>query len=194
MASHIDVALSVNLCMYVCMYVFMYVCMYVFMSITLISMGSLVARTYRHDLHMVVLTLCTLCVSEPWWNLSCRCATVLEHESGRERWLCHKREGQRKGIVIEWERSGASRKSLVVTGKLYANQGRNAQCTLGPLPGTATVGLVSVRLLLHGWQYIWHHLSTQNLADLFIDFNMHLLCQLLVFLSPHNARVHKNSG
>ena len=46
-------------------FVCMYVCIYVCISITLISMGSLVARMYRHDLHMVVLTLCTLCVSEP---------------------------------------------------------------------------------------------------------------------------------
>ena len=29
----------------------------------------------------------------------------------------------------------------------------------------------SVRLLLHGWQYIRQHLVMMHLADLFIDFN-----------------------
>ena len=47
------------LCMYVCMYACMYVCMYVCMYIrhTYISVGSLVARVYRHDVHVVTLTV-----------------------------------------------------------------------------------------------------------------------------------------
>ena len=80
-----------------------------------ISMGSLVTRVYRHDVHMVALTLnykCERCMSRPRRNLSSLYVTVLEHKRGSKGQLCHKRAGQRKGNMIEWERSDAYRKSL----------------------------------------------------------------------------------
>ena len=41
---------AVSLCLFVCLFVCMYVCMYI--SHTLISVGSLVAHAYRHDVHV----------------------------------------------------------------------------------------------------------------------------------------------
>ena len=43
-------AQSIHFCMYVCMYVCMYICH------TLISVGSLVACAYIHDVNVIVLT------------------------------------------------------------------------------------------------------------------------------------------
>ena len=38
----------------------------------------------------------------------------------------------------------------------------------------------SARLLLHGWQHIRQHVTTEHLTDFFVDFNKRLFCHLLV--------------
>ena len=85
--------------LYVCMYVCVYVCMYI--CHTLISMGSLVTCVYRHDVHVVTLTLRKYCVNGPCWTLSSLYATVLEHKRESEGQLHHKKAGQRRGNMIE---------------------------------------------------------------------------------------------
>ena len=57
---------------------FTFVCMYVIHH-TLISVGSLLARAYRHDMHVVTLTLNEIMQTLREWSLY---TTVLECESG----------------------------------------------------------------------------------------------------------------
>ena len=110
---------------FVCMYV--YVCMYVCMYIcqTLISITD---RTCTWSLHTCECK--RRCMNRLWRNLSRLYATALEHKGGSKGCLHHERVGQRKGCVIEWERSDTYRESLGATGKAKRFSQPRAHCSM----------------------------------------------------------------
>ena len=136
-AEHLSVRLIIMQCSQ-----FTFVCMY--LHHTLISMDSLVTRAYRHDLHMVIWHFVSAAWVDPDGTQAVFTRPCQNGESGSKGQLCHKRAEQRKGKVIEWERSNVYRRSLAVTGKVkcQANQGHITRCTLDPLLGTAIAPLV----------------------------------------------------
>ena len=78
----------------VCMHACMYVCIHI--HHTLISMGSLVASAYIHDVHGWVDTYeWKHCVNGPGRNLSSLYLTMLEWKCGSKVRMHHNRAGQK---------------------------------------------------------------------------------------------------